>query len=137
MSRRLIKGDLVVVSSVVFGHTTDVYGQTVPSWETIKDATHSQADEKPIHIVSDVDRAATGYGKHVATRRIWSQSVQPFVGIVVGKTRRQAGWVMESDVRWLDVTDEVPVIMVQPLYTERWLTPVACIETGLTLTDRA
>ncbi len=66
-----------------------------------------------------------------------------FVGIVVGSSIRKIGVVEPFGPFEIDGVEErelvnvenIPVVMVQPTHTQRWLQPRACLAEDLTLVE--
>ena len=105
-------------------------GQRVHAKAYVRSGYFPHADLNSIEIV-----AGPGYNSQKV--RSLARFKSEFEGIVVGISHRMTGVceVCHSEgIGELTNTSRHPVVMVQPLYTQRWLKPHACLNKDLVIT---
>jgi hypothetical protein len=115
------KGDIVLVNASVYTKGTE-QSQMPPGsgWSLPKEIVRPEYEGK-------------GWQKHPrGMRRITYKT--PFFGLAIGYSTRQTGWFIwgsYDEPGHLTETTHHPVIMVQPLFTDRFLKPFASLPEDL------
>jgi len=111
------KCDIVLVKAAVFGSTND------------RPAVH---DHMPLGASASIVKMIHRPKMDGITRNLWRvQYTKAWEGIITGYSFRNTGRVLGGtdyeDPGYLYEDKRHKVIMVQPLYTNRWLKPIACL----------
>jgi len=128
------KGNVVVVKAAVFGSLGDW-----PMLKTVSRNTGGYIAVPHDERLTMVHEAKYGPRK----RNLWRYEYEtPWIGMVTGWSVRKTGDSVPSGGDWDDYEQGYlredkshKVVMIQPLRTERWLRPIACLEEDVTKVD--
>ncbi|NIQ88653.1 MAG: hypothetical protein GWN93_06060 [Deltaproteobacteria bacterium] len=130
------KGSIVTVKASVLGARGSTLVPEFPAHNELCKHVRGAADTKNVRMYH-TSRYSSSPGS--PQRNLWKYDYpQPWRGIVVGWSTRQTGKVYPAggdmydyEPGYLQVDMTFTVIMVQPLDTNRWVRPIACLEEDL------